>query len=128
MNFLHDEEVVETFIIEVTNRVASLRKGLLALEKSGKNFDQELIHSMFRDAHSLKSSSNLLGLKNIERLMHNLEDIMQLLRERKILPTSLNVNIMCESLDKVLDLADDIEHSNSIDISLQIKKLARIVR
>lgn len=117
------DEVVEIFIEETAERLDSIEAGLLHLESCGKNCDDGTINSIFRDAHSVKAGSNLLKLKNIEGLSHKLENILEMIRKDKLEPTEIIITACLESVDKLRELLDQVENSDTISIRLHTHML-----
>lgn len=112
-----DSEVLSTFLAESEDRLADIESGILVLESYGEEIDEELIHSIFRDAHSIKAGANLLGLENIERLAHGLENVLVLIREGRLIPDKTVASLLLEALDTINELFEDIQDSDERDIS-----------
>lgn len=112
------DAVLEIFIEETADRLDSIESGLLQLEKCGAQCGDETINSIFRDAHSVKAGSNLLKLTNIEELAHKLENILEMIRRDELSPNELIITACLESVDKLRELLDNIEDSESMSIRL----------
>jgi two-component system chemotaxis sensor kinase CheA len=111
------DPVLEIFIEETTDRLDAIESGLLHLENCG-DCDPEVINSIFRDAHSVKAGSNLLKLATIEDLAHKLENVFEMIRKKEIAPSELLITACLESLDKLRELTENIERSDSISTRL----------
>ena len=72
MEFQNDEliEILNIFRVESEEIVTRLNDNLMALEKSPANKD--LIILLFRDAHSLKGASRMIGFTATQNLAHKL--------------------------------------------------------
>lgn len=81
MDFTGDAEVLAAFRGEAEERLAEIEAGLAGLSDASTPPDLELWHRLFRCAHSIKASANLLELQALEKLAHNLEDYLDLLRK-----------------------------------------------
>lgn len=92
-------EILNIFKYEGLEIVDSMDNNLLELEKQPKN--QEIILQLFRDAHSLKGSARMLGFNSMQSLMHKIEDIIGLFKERKIFPHSEILEIISKTLEYV---------------------------
>ena len=92
-------EILNIFKYEGLEIVDSMDNNLLELEKQPKN--QELILQLFRDAHSLKGSSRMLGFNSMQTLMHKIEDLIGLFKERKIFPHSEILETISKTLEYV---------------------------
>lgn len=112
-----DPEVLSTYLSESEDRLMDIESGVLALESYGEEIDEELIHSVFRDAHSIKAGANLLGLQNIERLAHGLENVLDLIRDGRLVPDKIVASLLLETVDSINELFEDILVSDERDIS-----------
>lgn len=121
-----NDEVRGLFVEESRERLAAIERGLLDLEKRGADADQAMIHGIFREAHSVKAGANLLGLKGIESLAHKLENVLEMIRRGELTPTARIVSILLEGLDALQDLLEDLDTSDSRDISRPLDRLARV--
>lgn len=74
MEMIEDEELRELFRIESEEHIQIIEKGLLDLEKNPK--DYETLHLIFREAHSMKGASRMLGISDIESIAHIFEEVL----------------------------------------------------
>ena len=79
----NDPEVLEAFAEESAQRLNDLERGLLEMERTDAPA-ADLLNAMFRDAHSMKAGANLLGLRQVERAAHKLENVLDQLRAGRI--------------------------------------------
>jgi chemotaxis protein histidine kinase CheA len=66
------------FAEEAEGRLATLSELLLELERNGD--DRELLSSVFREAHTLKGAAAVVGLADVLRVAHALEEVLEGLR------------------------------------------------
>jgi two-component system, chemotaxis family, sensor kinase CheA len=66
------------FAEEAEGRLAALSELLLELERSGG--DPELLSSVFREAHTLKGAAAVVGLDDVLRVAHAMEEVLDGLR------------------------------------------------
>jgi two-component system, chemotaxis family, sensor kinase CheA len=66
------------FAEEAEGRLATLSELLLELERNGH--DQELLSSVFREAHTLKGAAAVVGLAEVLRVAHAMEEVLEGLR------------------------------------------------
>lgn len=104
MDFLEEEfdEILNIFQAESEEIIARLNSNLMELEKKPSNKD--LILCLFRDAHSLKGASRLIGFNNIQTIAHKVEDILGLAKEGTIQFNSPIVDILLKTVDFMSDL------------------------
>jgi two-component system chemotaxis sensor kinase CheA len=74
-----DDDMIEPFLEEVTERVEGLAQKLLALESAPG--DAELVREVFRDLHTVKGSAGFVGLLRMNRLAHAAEDLVGQVRD-----------------------------------------------
>lgn len=67
----------EAFVIEARELIAQLEDGLMALEKAP---DDELLHAVFRSAHTLKGAAATANCAMIAEFTHTLENTLDALR------------------------------------------------
>ena len=115
MDFNEDTKIVKTFIEETTEHLTEIEDGILSLEKSSGNIDDELVHSMFRAAHSIKAGANLLKFGNIEALSHELENTLQKLRQQKLVLNKDIVDVFLKGIDKIEEMVNDLRQSYEIN-------------
>src|SRR5256885_17248393 len=77
-----DPELLATFRAEVEERVASLSAGLLQLESHPS--PRQVIGGLFRDAHTVKGSTRMLGLDGVLQVAHRCEDLLGGLRDGRL--------------------------------------------
>ncbi|MEF2146111.1 MAG: Hpt domain-containing protein [Desulfovibrionaceae bacterium] len=121
-----DPEVLSTYLAESEDRLMDIESGILALESYGEIIDEELINSIFRDAHSIKAGANLLGLRNIELLSHGLENLLDLMRQGHLSPDKGMTSLMLEGLDMINELFEDLEASDEMDITDLHERLCEV--
>ena len=66
------------FAEEAEGRLAALSELLLELERNGE--DQELLSSVFREAHTLKGAAAVVGLADVLWVAHAMEEVLEGLR------------------------------------------------
>ncbi|MHB1014074.1 MAG: hybrid sensor histidine kinase/response regulator [Desulfurivibrionaceae bacterium] len=94
---IEDPELYRLFKAESTEHLARLDDGLLRLEKTPA--DPALLEEMFRESHSLKGASRMLGLTGIEGAAHGLEGILNAARKGEAPLTPEMIEHMNAALD-----------------------------
>lgn len=124
---LFNDQVLETYLEETTERLDSMESGLLTLEKLNE-CDPMLVNSIFRDAHSVKAGANLLKLLTIEELAHKLENVLEQIRRCELDASEMVITASLESIDKLRELVENVEQSEKISIRLQTAMLDMAVK
>lgn len=92
----------QQFHSEAAEHLNNFEKMLMLLEKD--HGSRDALRSAFRDIHSIKGNSDYLGIKDINILSHELEDLMDDLRSSRI-PVSRDVlAVLFEGLDLLRDM------------------------
>lgn len=131
MEFLQEEldEILNIFQQESGEILQSMDKNLLILEQKPNNLD--IAMHLFRDAHSLKGSARMLGFDNIQNIAHKIEDILGLVKEEKLTPTTYITDTISNALSLISMLIEKtIEQKSEFvcdEINEHIKKLEGIV-
>lgn len=96
------DEILNIFQVESEEIISKLNNNLLDLEKMPNNKDT--IFALFRDAHSLKGASRMVGFNNVQTIAHKMEDILGLAKDNKISLNSNVVNILYKTVDFLSEL------------------------
>jgi chemotaxis protein histidine kinase CheA len=102
-----DPELLATFRGEVEERVASLQAGLLALEAHPS--PQQVVASLFRDAHTVKGSARMMGLSEVLAVAHNAEDLLGALRDGRLKVRRDLVDLLLASCDGIAGALPGVE-------------------
>ena len=121
------EDFLEFYLLDSQEQVDKLGSGLLQLEKDGENIS--LINELFRSVHSLKGASGTMGFTPIVELTHTAEDLLDKLRQGKILVTNEIIDVLLAVTDKVKLMLTQVEHHLDIteeygDLTSQMRTLA----
>lgn len=95
---------VGRFVEEAREHVNALNKGMIELEKCPG--DMDLIHHIFRAAHTIKGSARMLKLMSISELAHKVEDVFGALREGKIEFSSELSSVLYKGIDAIAVLIE----------------------
>lgn len=114
------DEMVERYIQEAEELLESAEEGLLEWEKDPSN--TEALGMIFRNIHSFKGNSGFFGYANLEKLSHNIENVLDIIKNGGNFgvenPYEVLLNAMDALKDSVSTLAshggkdhiEDLEH------------------
>ncbi len=102
------DDLVEEFITESSELLDSLNNDLLKLENSTESVDEDLINDIFRAFHTLKGNSGILGLEKMSSVAHKSEDILNLIRDKKITPSSGIIDVLLSSVDWIKGFMEEV--------------------
>jgi two-component system chemotaxis sensor kinase CheA len=99
------EALVQTFRAEAEEIFGRMEQALVALE--GRPGDEELLHALFRDAHTLKGSAGLVSFDVVRDVAHDLESVLERLRTRTLAVSDRLVTLLLRSVDVLRDAVAD---------------------
>ncbi len=92
----------QTFFEESFEGLAVMESNLLELEAGQDSLD--LVHGVFRAAHSIKGAAATLGFNAVTEFTNLLETLLDQLRERQRAITPELINLLLESVDRLRTL------------------------
>ncbi|MEJ9331781.1 chemotaxis protein CheA [Bacillus licheniformis] len=90
-------QYLDVFIEESREHLQTCNEKLLELEKNPT--DLQLVHDIFRAAHTLKGMSATMGYEDMAHLTHSLENVLDAIRNEEMTITSEWMDVMFEALD-----------------------------
>lgn len=90
-------QYLDIFIEESREHLQQLNVSLLELEKDNRN--KEVLNEVFRVAHTLKGMSGTMGFSKMQTLTHRMEDVLDALRNDKLIADSNMVDVLFKCLD-----------------------------
>lgn len=121
-----DPEIIQEFVVESTEHLEDIENQLLTIEASGADIDIDLVNTVFRGVHSIKGAAGFLALTSINELAHSLENVLNLMRERQLVPTPPIIDVMLRSADQLQGMLGDVENSNEVVVSEWVTLLESI--
>ncbi len=110
------KEIIDDFLIEADELIASLDNNFVTLESSPDDLD--LLNEIFRAVHTIKGTSSFLGFEPVTTLSHKMEDILNRLRKAEIKVCPEIMDVLLEALDLLKLLLDNVRNNNDEQISL----------
>jgi two-component system chemotaxis sensor kinase CheA len=123
---MEDPELLAEFVTESTEAMADIEGQLLEIESGGADINDDLVNTVFRGVHSIKGVAGFLGLTTINQLAHSLEDVLNRVRTRELVPTSEIVDVMLQAADELSSLVASPETSNDVDVAKHVAALNAI--
>lgn len=119
-----NDETLLTYLEESREHLANIESNLLNIEESGADIDEELVNTVFRAAHSIKGGAGFFDLSKIRDLGHKVENVLDMIRSREMIPTPEIINILLISFDKLKEMVNNPQFSNDEDIEEFVRALA----
>lgn len=126
MPIIDDNETLQMFIEESKEHMDGVENDLLLIESHGADIDSELVNKVFRAVHSIKGGAGFLGLETIKHLAHGLENLLNMVRNRDLVPTPEVVSILLAAADELTSLINEPFTSNDVDVEHHIEALQNV--
>lgn len=111
-----DDSLLNEFLQESREHLASIESDLLAMEEAGAAADDALVNKVFRAAHSIKGGAGFFSLITIQKLAHRLENALDMIRDKEMVATPEVVNILLLGFDRLRDLINAPAASETMEI------------
>ncbi|GAB4537936.1 MAG: hybrid sensor histidine kinase/response regulator [Pleurocapsa sp.] len=102
---IEDDELRDLYKTSSQEHLQKLETDLMQLEKNPQ--DSEAIEEFLREAHTLKGDSRMLGLNEIEMLVHQLEDCVEKIHKGEEVITGELCDRLYQGIDAVNQLAQE---------------------
>ena len=114
-----DQGLLADFITETGEHLEETERNLLQLEQQPD--DIESLHEIFRSVHTIKGSSEYLGMERIAELAHKLESLLDLMRRGERNVDSSVIDLLMGCNDRIGALVSELEADS--DASLAVDDL-----
>ncbi|MED3656862.1 chemotaxis protein CheA [Bacillus velezensis] len=99
-------QYLDVFIDESKEHLQTCNEKLLLLEKDPA--DLQLVHDIFRAAHTLKGMSATMGYTDLAHLTHLMENVLDAIRNGEMPVTSDWLDVLFEALDHLEEMVQSI--------------------
>jgi two-component system, chemotaxis family, sensor kinase CheA len=125
---METSEYLPMFLAEGREHLQELNLAVVRIEE--RPDDQETVDEIFRIAHSLKGMSATMGFAGMAALTHEMEDVFELLRQRKGGLPREAIDVLLECLDALSAAVDAIDESGEEEIEPKplITRLKGLIR
>ncbi|MGM1045267.1 MAG: chemotaxis protein CheW [Bacillota bacterium] len=121
-------QYLSMFIDESNDHLQSLNENMLQLESSPS--DLGIVQVIFRSAHTLKGMAATMGFEDLASLTHQMENVLDLVRNEKLKMQDFIFDTLFKSLDALESMVQDIVQGGEgkADVSSIVASLQAIVR
>lgn len=113
---IEDEELRHLYKEASTDHIQKIEAGLLHLEKNP--LDQAQIEQLLREMHSLKGDSRMLGVKDVETLTHQIEDILGAVKRGEQALNPPIFECLYQGVDAIRKIATEAVTGKAAEISV----------
>jgi two-component system chemotaxis sensor kinase CheA len=124
---MNTNQYLSMFIDESKEHLQAMNDNMLALENAPG--DIGIVQHMFRSAHTLKGMSATMGFEDIASLTHEMENVLDLVRNNKLQMESFIFDCIFQSLDALEAMVADIVEGGTgkADVSAIVTDLKAVV-
>jgi two-component system chemotaxis sensor kinase CheA len=109
------DEFKDSFIDEINEVLAKLEKSLLELEENPDN--EDLVARAFRAMHTIKGTSSMFGFTNVSSFTHDVENVLDLVRDGKLAVSKELIDLTLSASDVVGKMLNgDDENGDAYDV------------
>jgi two-component system, chemotaxis family, sensor kinase CheA len=121
-------EYLPMFLAEAREHLQTLNLAVVRVEEDPA--DRDTVDEIFRGAHSLKGMSATMGYSAIAALTHEMENVFELLRERRTGLDRAAIDVLLECLDALEAAVDSIDNDGveNLEADPLIERLKVLVR
>jgi len=122
---MSENSLLQDFIAETGEHLEGTERNLLRLEQQPD--DAEILNEIFRSVHTIKGSSEYLGMERIAELSHKLESLLDLMRRGDRTVDSGVIDLLMSCNDRIGVLVSELdqrqaEQSSIEDLVLRLKE------
>ncbi|MBU9714532.1 chemotaxis protein CheA [Evansella tamaricis] len=119
-------QYLDMFIDESNEHLQAMNDYLLKLERNPT--EESFINEVFRSAHTLKGMAATMGYEDIAHLTHQLENVLDMIRNKTIVVSSELLDIVLSSVEVLERMVHDIENGGDGkgEISFIMKELVKM--
>ncbi|WP_166237935.1 chemotaxis protein CheA [Paenibacillus turpanensis] len=120
-------QYLSMFIDESREHLQAMNDNMLALEAAPE--DISIVQTIFRSAHTLKGMSATMGFEDLASLTHEMENVLDLVRNNKLAMDSVIFDCLFKCLDTLESMVEDIIQGGTgkADVSDLVATLKSIV-
>lgn len=121
-------QYLSMFIDESNDHLQSLNENMLQLESNPE--DVSIVQVIFRSAHTLKGMAATMGFEDLASLTHQMENVLDLVRNNKLKMQDFIFDTLFISLDALQSMVQDITEGGSgkADVAAIVEALQAIVQ
>ncbi|TYS70577.1 chemotaxis protein CheA [Sutcliffiella horikoshii] len=119
-------QYLDIFLEESKEHLQTINNQLLELEKHPANI--EIVNEIFRSAHTLKGMSATMGYEDLASLTHQMENVLDLIRNEKLNVTTNLLDIVFRSVEYLEEMVLSISEGGDgkKDVSEVVSLLVKI--
>lgn len=124
---METNQYLSMFIEESKDHLQAMNENLLLLENQPSELS--IVQNIFRSAHTLKGMSATMGFDDLASLTHEMENVLDLVRNNKLSMNPQIFDVLFKGLDDLETMVQDIVNGGTgkLDVKDVVASLQRIV-
>jgi two-component system, chemotaxis family, sensor kinase CheA len=114
--YIDDEELRGLYKTSSIEHIEAIESALIQLEKQPQDLD--ILKDLLRSAHTLKGDSRMLGVEDVETLVHQIEECLMPLEKGQVMMTDELCNRLYAGLDTIKQLAHTAVTGEPNDVNM----------
>jgi chemotaxis protein histidine kinase CheA len=102
-----DNSLLQDFVAESGELLNEIESDLLQL--SSGIYDSNILNNIFRSIHTIKGSSEYLGMEQIAQLSHRMENLLEKIRSKEIVVHEVSIDILIAGRDRIKELTEEVD-------------------
>ncbi len=127
MDEITDERMINEFVSESRDHLATIEPDLMALEQEGAQVSEEAVNRVFRAMHSIKGASGFFGFDALTQLSHVMENVLMKFRDKKMLPDPEIIDALLAGADKIGKMIEDVDAGNDVTFDQQLASIKAVL-
>lgn len=106
------QAVIQEFVQECVEILQRVSENLESIERESS--DNETLNAIYRDMHTMKGSSQLLGFRDLGAIAHALESSLDPIRKLGVAPSPALIDTIYDCLNLIDTMIKELKENNSI--------------
>lgn len=119
---MENADLIKDFVEEAVRHIDIIETGLIKIEAGSG--DPDTIHDIFRAVHSIKGTAGFFALKNIIRLSHAMENLLEQIRSGRMSIDNRLIDVLLSANDSLKSMVENVEGSEAVDISAHLEQIS----
>jgi len=121
------EKYKEIYVSDMREHLQNMNRSFVELEHDPGNID--LLNEIFRAAHTIKGNSATMEYDDVSHLAHEMENLLDKIRNKEITIDQDIMDILFESFDAIESMIESISNNEEVmDSASIIEKLGQILQ
>ncbi len=122
-----DTKLITEFVSDAKKIISSIETDVKTLKSQLSNPGIGLINKIHRAVDTFKSTSELLGYHNLQKLSELINIVLLQIRNRQTIAENQHIEIIQQALGKINSMLDDISFSNEMDLNSIFNEFSNLI-